>query len=355
MTEVLVLHAQHVADMMKYLILFSFISIFLTSSAYGHSVESVVGQYDGEERTTQILGAQGTYILKPRKTFFENRPFSLGLGFNQKSIFFKEANSTVVNDQLEGEQNISQQDFSLSMSQNINLMTDVSIFYSGINSPLVDSKTFGASVARWTRKETLKLTLTLSQTSSNQISAEIYDTDQTRVRLPTDLEGQNATVSFVHYTTPVLITTGSASFTQRSDRPNAHAETIGIRRYFKKTRSALHLGGGYFTNIGELNGDALFGSVSAYSVKGEWHQRFMRKFIAMAGYRYYSESVQARNEFENTTALASDSIYAKLRYRFGAKRWLEPSHEARLFAEQYSTNDDRSAILMGLGLSAQFK
>jgi hypothetical protein len=187
------------------------------------------------------------------------------------------------------------------------------------------------------------------------VSGEIYDTDQKRIRLPSDLSGNNYSGSFTHYTTPVLITNGSVSFTQRSDRPDAHSQTLGLKRFIKKTKSALHLEGGHYANVGQLREHSLYGEVQAYSVKGEWQQRVMQKFIGIAGYRYYNETVAARHDLENTTALASDSIYAMVKYRFGHKRWLESSHEFNSFIEQYSTNEPRTAMLVGMGLVAQFK
>lgn len=324
----------------------------ISSEAHGSRVEAIGAAYSDEVRASEITGVSGEYSYRPKRGVLKKNPLSIGLGFTRRKIAFKELDSFVVTDQLSGTSKIVQHDLSASISQSVNPRTDLTAFSSLSKSPLATNRSFGIAGSRWMRKDTLKVQLSLGQTNTTQASGEIYDTDQRRLRLPSDLVGKNLSASLTHYTSPLLVTTGKFSFTQRSDRPNAHSQKLGVKRFIKQTHSAIHIEGGHYANVGQLKPESLFGHVQAFSLKSEWHQKMGRSIVGTTGYRYYSEFVTARHDLENDSAMASDSIYAKIKYRFGHKQWLDEANELNSFIEQYSTNRNQKAWLVGFGVVA---
>lgn len=271
------------------------------------------------------------------------------LGLTEKRTTYKDEGSLFVKDQLEGDPTTTDQAVTVSLDQGIAVGTRLGLSSGMTKSKLGGSHFFGARAGQWWLKETLETTLEVRRTTADQKPSSGTDFDGQRVVLPENLEGYNLSIGLTSFVTTSTIFTSNLSYTTRNDRPPAESAAVEIRQYFSATKSALHVGGSHYENVGSLDPVTFTGEILANSFYAEWHQRILSRAILMGGYRYYVETEKPRAEGADVKQLGTDSVYATLRYRDSEVGWTQEASEVYLFGSIYSTNAPQRGQLLGLG------
>jgi hypothetical protein len=104
---------------------------------------------------------------------------------------------------------------------------------------------------------------------------------------------------------------------------------------------SVHLAGTYYLNKGVIEPITLLGEVDANSVQVQWHQGLANRFVAMAGYRRYLETITPRVQAAPEAKTGSDYIHGSLRWLFpGDRPWTTSGiPELSLFGGFYIANE----------------
>lgn len=319
------------------------------------NLESGASIYSDEDQTTTTESVSATYLTK-RLFRKPGMTTSVNLGVSLKQTTSSEQSLI---DQIEGdntantqETELSETSVSVSVDQGLSV-GDVVGFNAGYGSSTVGgSLWFGGKYSHWWLKETLQTTFTVTKTFVDQDPYRTLDSDGVGIEIPDKVDSLSLGVSLYQLTTPSLILQGGYQLITRSDRPASHALNGEARYFIKKTNSSAHVKGTYYSSTGDVGTDTLIGEVTAYSLAAEWHQRFMKRFVVMAGYRYYFEKELPRSSEGSIQQVGSDFIYGNLRWRFNSrKRWVATySPELVLFGGSYTSNEPNSGYIAGISL-----
>lgn len=320
-------------------------------AARADQLESAVAGYSDNDRTNTIISGSGNFSTT--KLFgSEGQKTEFSVGYTHRDVKFKDTinNTYLTTEQLDGKDSMQQSTVNLGLDQSISKFTSVGVLGGITEGPLGVTKWAGGRAGQWWREETLQTTVEVRRTEISQVLGEVYDDDRRIIRLPESLAGNNVNFSFMHFTTPELIWRGTYSRTWRSDRPPADGFSTELRYFLTPLQAAVHGSLGHYENVGEVSRITSYGSVVANTASGEWHQRFLDRFILMGGYRWYTENENPLSETITHKTLGSDWLYGSLRWRFGDGPWLADSHEWSIFGGQYKNSEPRHGQLVGVSL-----
>jgi len=313
------------------------------------SLETAVYHYSDHDRTSTTQQIQAQYLWQRLEGESQTQPTLLNIGLQSRQLQFRDKDSFVVREQMQGKTRDGQASINVFLEQGFTTTVAGGIGGGYSSSQLGDSYYYQISVSDWFRDETLQLGAAIGKSKSDQVSAIVYDTISRRVRLPENISGTSYSLNFLHLTTPKLMLNGDYTFSQRSDRPDAHAFNVLGRYFFPAPHAALHLGGSYFANAPGLKESSLYGLVEAFAVEVSWQQRFGDNWVLVPGYRYYREWTAARHDDDTSILLVTDSPSLVVRYRWGHARWIETANEAYFMAQRYHSNEPREGMLLGAG------
>ncbi len=326
---------------------------FLSTQSLAGRIETAGAFYKEDSQSTFIESLSTTF--NPKWIEGEGYGSSFSLGLTAKQTEYSDKNDPVVK-QLNGETELKQFSGSGSFSQGLGIGRSVGANFGLGDSRAGSSKWLGVNFGEWWLEETFQTVFSATRTWVEQIPySTLLPGDLQRVYLPENVDGWNFGVSFYQLTTPNLILRGGYNLITRSDRPNAHALNAEGRYYVEPTRSAIHLKGAYYLNVGEVKPVSLYGEVEAYSASLEWHQRLAKQWILMGGYRYYFEKETPVAATASINQIGSDYFYGSLRWRFADVGWTaEESPEIYVFGGFYQNNEPNKAYMSGIGASLYF-
>ena len=199
------------------------------------------------------------------------------------------------------------------------------------------SRWLGTGISFWTGEETMRWTLDIQRTLTATDSLDVTDVDGKRILTPERIGGTSTSVSWMHLATPEFIWLGNLTAILREDRPDAFSGNIEGRYFVAPANAAIQGSLARFEDSGTVKPVTITGSITATTTSIEWHQKYGTRMIIAPGYRWYRETETPRAENGVQKNLASDQVYATLRYRFWQDYWLEDASEIFLSAGSYST------------------
>lgn len=310
-----------------------------------------VANYDDDNVTSRIVSGSVSkgFNLIPDQGWES----SATVGGTTKAITFKEP-ADLLEKQLKGKDHIEEHSTSVAVNQGVGIGSSIGLLAGSTLSPLSNSRYVGLRLGQWWAEETFQTVVEFRKTKLEQATLDFVDTDGKRVITPNDLEGNNATLTLTHLTTPSTILRGAASNTKRSDRPDAWSGSGEIRQFIDATESAVHLAATHYENIGVVEARTTYGSVVSDTARIEWHQKIMDRSLVSLGYRYYFEIEDPRPTDAKDRQVGTDSIFGTWRWRFTEAAWTADSSEVSLFFNSFRANSGVDGLLLGSSLSYLF-
>jgi|GEM_PF-6940466 len=216
-----------------------------------------------------------------------------------------------------------------------------------------DNLNFGVNASAWFFNETFRMSLAYSSGTFEQVALDTSAGTGERIILPPEVDTQSYSARVLQMLTPSTILQYGGNITTRSDRPDIRTADLEVRQYIDAVKGSVQLGGQYYHNVGFLSSESFDGNITAYAINAKLNKKLGAKWIASAGYRYYRELEEARDEFTQSTQRGSDYGYIGGRYRLGDVSWTDAASEIFAQAGYYASNLPAKGV--GFSLGVQFR
>ncbi len=215
------------------------------------------------------------------------------------------------------------------------------------------SVNYGVNASAWFLQETIRLTLSYGVGAFEQIALDTSAGTGERIILPPEVDTASYSARVLQMLTPSTILQYGAGLTKRSDRPDIRTADLEVRQYINAVKGSVQLSGQYYNNVGFLSSESFDGNITAFALNAKLNKKLGEKWIASAGYRFYRELEEARDEFTQSTQRGSDYAYLGGRYRLGDVGWTDAASEVFGQAGYYASNLPSKGI--GFSLGVQFR
>lgn len=327
-----------------------------------YQIEVGGGNYSDDDQSTIIYSGSATYTTKSHMSF------TLGYSGKKTNLTSDDVLNPLISQlnpdavdaddimvRVNNENSVTGSfDYALNVGTNIGFNAGFGLAGAG------SSYWLGANISRWFMQDTLQLTTNLTYTALSQEPFRAADFDRQEIITLANISGVSAGLQFYHLTSPSLILRGGYTLTQRSDRPLAHGLQLEARYFIGGLNAAVHAAGTYYINRGTIGLNTLLGEVDANSLQVQWHQGISNRFVLMAGYRRYLETITPRVQEVNQVKSGTDYIHGSLRWLFtGNKPWTTSGiPELSIFGGHYTANETTDTTTepnVGIMIGAAFK
>jgi hypothetical protein len=219
----------------------------------------------------------------------------------------------------------------------------------------VESRTWGVGASTWGLHETLRLSVDLSRTVTDQPEFRFLDFDSKQVGNPPLTSSTGVSLGVRHLATPTTIVDYGAGQLVNDTRPPSSTGQVAIRQFVPPVSGALHVAGTRAYNRGYISTDTTYGQVDAWTLETAWLQNLWRGALARLGYRYYKEDETTR-AYADEKVFGSDTVSLGMSQELpkGATFGLTRPLTLEASAARYLTNVDIAATSFELGLAARF-
>lgn len=204
----------------------------------------------------------------------------------------------------------------------------------------------------WTRENTLRVGLELSQQNTNRQERDFQDTDLKRIRIASEAKGQTTTLRLTHLTTPTTILLGNVSRTTTSGRPPAMNIGGEVRQYITVLKGALHGGFDWYQDMGETTNETDYGKVSSTTQTVRYLQRLAWDLLASSTTRWHHELEETRSAASYDIAREHLSETLALRKRFVKGSWTNDCPEIGIYYSFFRRSEAIGDAITDESLSA---